>query len=155
MFKENKIEKTIVLIIASLTSFLTPFMGSSINIALPAICKEFTVGTVLYGWIPASYLLAGAMFLLPFGKLADIHGRVKIFLIGMVVYTIASFLSAIAGSAIMLICFRIIHGIGSAMVFSTGTAILISIFPVGERGKVLGINLAAVYTGLSAGPYRR
>lgn len=150
---ENKIEKRIVLIIASLTSFLIPFMGSSINIALPRIGDEFSMDAVSLTWVATSYLLAGAMFLVPFGKLSDIHGRKKVFVLGMLIYTIASFLSAIANSGTSLIIFRIINGIGSAMVFSTGTAILTSVFPVGERGKALGFNLAAVYMGLSAGPF--
>ena len=130
MFGESKVEKRIVLIIASLTSFLTPFMFSAINMALPVIGKEFEMDAVLLTWVATSYILAGAMFLLPFGKLADIRGRKKIFIYGMIVYTISSFLSGIANSGTMLIFFRAMHGIGGAMIFSTGTAILTSIFPV-------------------------
>ena len=69
------------------------------------------------------------------------------------VFTISSFLSAISISAPMLILFRVFQGIGSAMIFATGMAILTSVFPPGERGKVLGINVAAVYIGLSVGPF--
>ena len=86
------VEKRIVLVIASLTSFLIPFIGSSINIALPVISKEFQMDAVLLSWVPTSYLLAGAMFLVPFGKLADIHGRKKIFIYGMIISVIASIL---------------------------------------------------------------
>ncbi|HDI78705.1 MAG TPA: MFS transporter [Desulfobacteraceae bacterium] len=145
--------KRVALSVATLASFLTPFMGSSVNIALPLIGKEFSMDAVLLSWVATSYLLAAAMFLVPFGKIADIHGRKKIFLYGILIYTISCLLSAISISAIMLICFRILHGIGSAMVFSTGVAILTSVFPVGERGKVLGINAAAIYLGLSLGPF--
>jgi EmrB/QacA subfamily drug resistance transporter len=70
----------------------------------------------------------------------------------MIIFTLSSFLSGISISAPMLIVFRVIQGIGSAMIFATGIAILTSIFPLGERGKVLGINVAAVYIGLSLGP---
>ena len=144
--------KRITLIIATLTSFITPFMGSSINLALPAIGKEFQMNAVLLSWVALSYLLATAISLVPFGRLADIYGRKKIFTYGIWTFTLSSFLVAISISAPMLIVFRISQGIGSAMIFATGIAILTSVFPPQERGKVLGINVAAVYTGLTLGP---
>jgi EmrB/QacA subfamily drug resistance transporter len=140
------------LIIAILSSFMTPFMGSSINLALPAIAKEFKIDAVILTWIPTAYLLASAVCLVPFGRLADLYGRKKVFSFGIVAFTLASLLCAVASSAFQLILFRILQGIGSAMIFATGLAILTSVFPPHERGKVLGISVAAVYTGLSTGP---
>jgi len=145
--------KLSALIIASLSSFLTPFMISSVNIALPAIGKEFKSDAVLLSWVATSYLLAAAVCLVPFGKLADIYGRKKIFLSGQIIVTVSSFLTAMAVSAPMLIVFRIFQGVGGAMVFATGIAILTSVYPPQERGKVLGIAVAAVYIGLSCGPF--
>jgi EmrB/QacA subfamily drug resistance transporter len=141
------------LTIATVTSFMTPFMGSSINIALPAIEADFKMDALVLTWVATSYLLAAAVSLVPFGRLADIYGRKKIFSFGIVIFTVASFLCAVAFSSTTLIVFRIIQGIGSAMIFATGIAILTSVFPHRERGKVLGINVAAVYVGLSAGPF--
>jgi len=140
------------LIIAILSSFMTPFMGSSINLALPAIAKEFKIDAVILTWIPTAYLLASAVCLVPFGRLADLYGRKKIFGIGIIAFTLSSLLCAVAASVLQLILFRILQGIGSAMIFATGLAILTSVFPPHERGKVLGISVAAVYTGLSMGP---
>ena len=140
------------MIVATLTSFMTPFMGSSINIALPAIGETFRINAVLLSWVATSYLLAAAVFLVPFGRLADIWGRKKIFTYGVVVLTVSSFLSGISVSVFMLIVFRILQGLGSAMIFATGIAILTSVFPADERGRALGINVAAVYIGLSLGP---
>ena len=140
------------LIIAILSSFMTPFMGSSINLALPAIAKEFKIDAVILTWIPTAYLLASAVCLVPFGRLADLYGRKKGFVFGIVAFTLSSLLCALATSAFQLILFRILQGIGSAMIFATGLAILTSVFPPHERGKVLGISVAAVYTGLSLGP---
>jgi len=140
------------LIIAILSSFMTPFMGSSINLALPAIAREFKIDAVILTWIPTAYLLASGVCLVPFGRLADLYGRKKIFGLGMVAFTLSSLLCAVASSAFQLIVFRVFQGIGSAMIFSTGLAILTSVFPPHERGKVLGISVAAVYTGLSLGP---
>lgn len=145
--------KKSALIVATLASFLTPFVGSSINIALPSIGEEFQIGTVLLGWVATSYLLAAVVCLIPFGRLADIYGRKKIFATGIVIFTVGSFFSAISFSAPMLIFSRIIQGIGSAMIFATGIAILTSVFSPWEIGKVLGINVAAVYIGLTLGPF--
>ena len=151
--KNNIVNKRVALLVATLSSFLTPFMSSSVNIALPSIGNEFSMDAVLLNWVATSYLLAAAMFLVPFGKIADIKGKKKIFSCGILIYTLSSFLSAISTSAVTLVSFRILQGIGSAMIFGTGVAILTSVFPSGERGKVLGINAAAVYLGLSLGPF--
>lgn len=141
------------LIVASVASFLTPFMGSSMNIALPAIGREFAMDAVLLSWVSTAFLLSAAMFLVPFGRLADISGRKKIFSYGIAIYTIASLFAAVAVSGAMLIGARVLQGFGSAMIFGTGVAILTSVYPPGERGKALGINSAAVYLGLSLGPF--
>ena len=145
--------KLSALIIASISSFLTPFMISSVNIALPAVGKEFKTDAVLLSWVATSYLLAAAVSLVPFGKLADIYGRKKVFLSGQIIVTVTSLLAAISVSAPMLIIFRIFQGVGGAMIFATGIAILTSVYPPQERGRVLGIAVAAVYIGLSCGPF--
>ncbi len=149
---EDAAVKKAVLLIATLTAFLTPFMASSINIALPAIERDFHVDAVLLAWVATSFLLPAAVFLLPFGRLADIHGRKRIFGWGIVTYTLASLFCGLSSSIASLITFRILQGFAGAMIFATGVAMLTSVFPVGERGKALGLNVAAVYLGLSLGP---
>ena len=104
--------KTSALIAATLASFLTPFMGSSVVIALKYIDTEFAVDAMLLSWIATSYLLAAAVFLVPFGRIADIYGRRKIFIYGIVIFTISSFFCAISPSVIVLIIFRILQGMG-------------------------------------------
>jgi len=148
----NAVNKRAVLLIAALSSFLTTFMGSSINIALPSIGREFQMDAVLLSWVATSYILATAMFLLPFGRLADIHGRKRILTCGIFIFTISSLLLSFAPSAIVLISLRVVQGIGSAMIFASAIAIISSVFPVGERGKALGITVATTYLGLSLGP---
>lgn len=145
--------KRVVLYLSALGSFLTPFMGSSVNVALPAIGDEFLMDAVSLSWVATSYLLTAAMFLVPFGRVADIYGRKMVFTWGVVVYTVSSALSAASTSGWMLIAFRFMQGMGGAMIFGTAVAILASVYPVGERGKALGINVSAVYLGLSLGPF--
>lgn len=142
-----------ILLASTLASFLTPFMGSSINLAIPAISAEFQAEALSLNWVVSAFLLTSAAFLLPFGRLADLYGRKKMFLAGLAGYTIFSLLSALSPSLPFLIAMRALHGISSAMIFSTAVAILISVFPPKDRGKVLGINAAAVYAGLSTGPF--
>jgi EmrB/QacA subfamily drug resistance transporter len=140
------------LLVSTLSSFLTPFMGSSVLIALPTIGREFGVDAIVLGWVATSFILAAAVFLLPFGRLADIHGRKRVYAGGVALFTGASLLCGLAPSVGLLIGFRALQGVGSTMMFGTGTAILTSVYPAGERGWVLGVNVAAVYLGLSLGP---
>ena len=145
--------KRTVLLVSTLSSLLVPFISSSINIALPAITDELGMSAVVMGWIPTAFLLSAAVFLVPLGKVADTYGRKRLFLYGMVTLTVSSLLAAMAGSAWMLIMSRVIQGIGAAMIFGTSIAILTSVYPEGERGFALGITIAAVYIGLSLGPF--
>jgi EmrB/QacA subfamily drug resistance transporter len=133
-------------------SFITPFMASSINIALPAIGTQFAADAVTLSWVATSYLLAAAMFLVPFGRFADITGRKRVFVFGLVVYIIASLFCAFSNTIESLIAMRVLQGIGASMIFGTGVAILVSVFPASEKGKVLGLNVTAVYIGHSLGP---
>jgi len=141
------------LFVASITSFTGPFVISSVNVALPAIQKEFNADAVQLSWIATALLLAVAVTLVPAGRIADIHGRKKIFTWGLFLYTLASLLAAFAGSVEMLIFFRVFQGVGSAMFLTTGMAIITSIFPPKKRGKAIGIYVSAVYIGLSVGPF--
>ncbi len=151
MAERNNIKKY-ALIIAMSASFLTPFVGSAINLAVPSIGLEFNTTTLLLSWVVTGYLLSSSAFLLPFGRLADIIGRKKIFLSGLFTFFLSSVLCGLSWSIQALIIFRVLQGIGSAMIFGTSMAILTSVFPPEERGKILGLNTAVVYVGLSLGP---
>jgi len=150
---EKSVNKKVILFAITLSSFLTTFMASSLNVALPTIAKEFMISPIMLSWIATAYLLTAAIFLVPFGKIADIHGRKRIYTIGIISYGISSFICAISPNATFIIVARAIQGIGSSMIFATSIAILSSVFPTGERGRALGFNLAATYLGLSIGPF--
>ena len=140
------------LTVSMVSSFLTPFMASGTNVAMPLIGREFGLSAVSLGWVLTAYTLAAAMFLVPFGRLADLVGRKRIFVLGIAVNIAGTLLCALAPSAALLIFGRGVQGVGGAMIFGTGVAILTSVYPPGERGHALGLNTAAVYTGLSLGP---
>ncbi len=142
-----------VLVATCIAAFLTPFMSAAVNIALPSIGQELGGGTRALGWVASSFLLAAAISLVPLGKLADLHGRRRMFVAGMGVHTAASLACAAAPTLTALILLRALQGIGGAMIFGTSTALLTSAFPPERRGRVLGINVAFVYVGLSIGPF--
>lgn len=145
-------QRRVTFIVAGISSFTVPFMASAVNVALPSIGIEFSLSAVAQGWIVTAYLLATAVGLLPSGRIADILGKKEVFVLGMAVFALASMVSALSTSYVVLLASRIVAGIGSAMSFATGTAILMSVASLQERGRVLGWNVAAVYIGLSLGP---
>ncbi|OGD59363.1 MFS transporter [Candidatus Bathyarchaeota archaeon RBG_13_52_12] len=149
----GEVDRRVVLLVVTLTSFLTPFASSSFNIALPSISKEFSLDAITMSWASLAYLLAAAMFLVPFGRLADIKGRRRVFLYGTISFTISSMLLGIYPTALTIIWLRALQGVSSAMIFGTGVAILVSVTPSREKGAILGINAATVYVGLSIGPF--
>lgn len=150
---EGHDQRRAALTVAMLSSFLTPFMGSSVNVALKSISTEFSLNAVLESWVATSYLLSAAVFLVPFGRLADIRGRKRVFIYGLWIFSAASLLCAVAPSGYSLIGFRILQGFGSAMMFGTSIAILTSVYPPRDRGKALGLSTAVTYMGLSLGPF--
>jgi EmrB/QacA subfamily drug resistance transporter len=148
-----EIDKRAVLVTVCLSSFLTPFNSSSFNIALPSIAEEYTLDAISMSWASLSYLLTSAMFLIPFGRIADMYGRKRVFLYGIIVFTVSSAILGIHPSSSTLVLLRALQGIGASMIFGTSLAILVSVSSPRERGTMLGASVAVVYIGLSAGPY--
>ncbi len=140
------------LTVSMFSAFLTPFMASSMNVAMPFIGKEFGLGAVTLGWVLTTYTLAAAMLLVPFGRLADLVGRKRIFALGLGFDIAGATVGALAPSAPILLLARAVQGVGGAMIFGTGVAILTSVYPPESRGRALGLNTAATYAGLSLGP---
>ncbi|HOG29417.1 MAG TPA: MFS transporter, partial [Vicinamibacterales bacterium] len=85
-----------------LTSFMTPFMGAAVNLALPRLAAELGLDAVMLSWIATAYILAAVVFLLPFGRLADIHGRRRVFLSGLTCFLAGSVVAALARTGGML-----------------------------------------------------
>jgi len=146
-------DKTSALVVTTLGTFVITFMASALNIALPTIGNELSMDALSLSWVTTSYLLISVMLVVPFGRIADIYGRKKVFSWGTIVFIVTSILLSTANNGGMLITLRFVQGVGGAMVNSTYIALLTSAFPLNERGRVLGLNAASVYVGFSLGPF--
>jgi len=141
-----------VLVMVLLNALSVPIMLSSVNVALPHIAADLELSALTTSWIPTAFLMASAMFILVFGRLADMFGRKKVFLMGCVSVVFASLLAAASTGAISLLSARFLQGVGAAMLYATQMAIISSVFPVATRGRVIGLVIAFIYIGLATGP---
>lgn len=135
-----------------LNSVATAMMLSAVNVALPEIADGLGIDAVTLSWIPMSYLMASAACVLAFGRLADMHGRKRIFLLGTVGVIVSSIVAAFAVDAATLIAGRFVQGIAAAMLYATHIAIISSVYPPARRGAAIGYTVSAIYVGLAAGP---
>jgi EmrB/QacA subfamily drug resistance transporter len=144
--------KRVTLAVATFGAFMTPFDGSVVTLALPSIGRDLGGNVVSLGWVATAYVLGLTICVIPFGRLADIRGRGRVYALGVALFTLASASCGLAPSLNSLIAMRFIQGVAAAMMAGNSIALLTSVFPANERGKVLGINTATVYVGLSVGP---
>lgn len=126
-------------------------MVAGLTVAIPTVGEEFATDPVTLSWIPTAFFLAAAMFLIPFGRIADIYGMKRLFLIGLAVYLVSALIAALAPTAAVLIGARFFTGAGAAMIFATSFALLGLVLPDSERGTALGINIAASFAGFALG----
>ena len=131
-------EMQMVLVAAALASFLSPFLGSMVNVAIPAIGEAYVATAESLAMLSTAYLISSVMFMVPAARIADILGRKKIFLAGIFLLAVSS-------------C-RIIEGVGVAAITSNSIALLSAVYPPQKRGAVIGYAVSAVFLGLSAGP---
>ena len=129
----DKRTQNAALAVSMLSAIFNSMGSSSVNVALPAIGQEFSMNAAMLGWVATTMILAASIFVVPFGKIADIFGRKKLMIIGTSVYTIGSILAALSVSTFFLLTSRVIQGIGASMIFGTSVAILTSVFPAEKR----------------------
>ena len=135
-----------------LNAFTTPLMLSAVNVALPDIARDLSLNAVILSWVPMAYLMASAMFVLIFGRLADMYGRKRVFLSGTACVIVTSLLAAVAMNGTWLLVARFLQGVSAAMLYATQIAIISSVFPPAERGRAIGVTVSMIYLGLTGGP---
>ncbi len=143
-------KKTLTMVLVN--AFTTPLMLSAVNVALPSIATDLSMSAVMLSWVPMAYLMASAMFVLMFGRLADMFGRKRIFLVGTTCVIITSIIAALSVNGSMMIVARFLQGMSAAMLYATQVAIVSSVYPPPKRGRVIGLTVSMIYLGLTAGP---
>ncbi len=133
-------------------TFLMPMSMSAVNVALPAIAADLNADAVLISWIPTMNLLGAIALQLPAGRIADMVGRKKVFLSGLLLFTLSSLAIALVAHIGWLLFMRLLQGIAGAMIFGTGMAIVSQVFAQHGRGMALGLTSTSVYLGLTCGP---
>ncbi len=141
-----------ILAVTATGSFMSALDGSVVNVALPVIQSSTGATVSAVGWVVLIYLITVSASVLLFGRLADIYGKRRIYLMGLTVFILGSLLCGLSRTIGLLILSRGIQGIGSAMVYALGPAIVVATFPVAERGRALGIQATTTYLGLFIGP---
>jgi len=141
-----------LLALTSIGAFMSPLDGSIVAVALPRMGPDLSLSFAASMWVQAAYLLAMAILLIPLGRMADQGDRLRFYLFGIAIFTVGSLTAALSRNGTELVLSRIVQGSGGALLSATSTAIVTAVFPPRERGRALGINVMAVYLGLSVGP---
>ncbi len=140
------------LVVISLSAFLSSFSASSVNVALPALGAEYHLPGVILNWVVTAFVLTSAVLIMPMGRLGDLYGRQRVLTWGLAASLVGSLASFLAPGPEWLLAARALTGVGMAMATGTMTAILVAAYPPEQRGRILGINVAMVYLGISVGP---
>ena len=141
-----------VLVVTSIGALLASLTSGTLIIALPDILRDLHTDIFSLLWIVVGYTVVTTVLVLNAGRLADQYGRTKTYILGFVVFTLASILCALAPTAELLIGGRVVQGIGGAFMFANSAALVTDAFPRRELGKALGINAMVVGAGLILGP---
>ncbi|WP_319763439.1 MFS transporter [Maridesulfovibrio sp.] len=149
----DETKKKAVIFTVAVTQFTMPFMFSAVGITLPVMGREFGASGLDLSLVESVYIGSVAALLLPLGRLADMHGRQPMFRLGILLFSIFTLLIGFAHNIETVIGLRMIQGMVGGMGIATNMALLTNSVPAGERGKAMGLAVAAVYLGLSAGPY--
>lgn len=144
--------KWLVLINVSIGTFMATMDSSSVSVALPTIAGSFHIPLTTVQWVVTAYLLTISSLLLAFGRFADLIGKSRVFSTGFLGFALGSALCSLSGSISQLVTFRVIEGIGAAMLMATSMGITTGVFPPQERGRALGIVGTVVAVGSMTGP---
>jgi EmrB/QacA subfamily drug resistance transporter len=142
----------LVLWVTCIGAFMSPLDFSAVSVALPSMGRDVHLSFAAALWVQAGYLLTYTLMLVPSGRIADQLGRLGVWRAGIAVFAITSLLTGVSPDTAWLLVARSLQGIGAGIMTGTATALVSTVFPMGERGRAIGINVMAIYLGLSTGP---
>jgi len=143
--------RTWTLIAVALATFMTYLDNNIVNVALPVIQRDLHLSTAGLEWIVSGYILVFASLLLAGGRLADVYGRRRLFAIGLIIFTVASFVAGLAGSADVLVAARAVQGLGAALLTPTTLAIISATYP-DPRERNMAVGVWSAVGALALGP---
>ncbi|MCI4330998.1 MAG: MFS transporter [Thermoplasmata archaeon] len=144
--------KWLVLSNTTVATLMAAIDTNIVLISLPTIGRELPgTSTPLLLWILLGYSLVTAIVLLNFGRLSDLFGRVRLYVLGFAVFTLGSLLCGFSQNGSELVVFRLLQALGAGFLFSNSAAIITDAFPPNERGRALGINQVSIVAGAVAG----
>ena len=152
MEEQNSKNRMLILINVVLMTFMATLQGSIVNVALPSMAERLSVSGEAIAWVVTAFLIVVTSTILIFGKLGDVLGKTKVFLLGVAMFTFGSLLCGLSGSFPLLIAARVVQGIGAAGAMATNQGIIAQTFPKNERGRALGIAGSFVALGSLVGP---
>jgi EmrB/QacA subfamily drug resistance transporter len=135
-----------------LSSLMVASQTSALNAILPFVARSFGVDLPTVQWVVLAYLIVSSGLLLAFGRLGDMIGQRRLFLIGFAIFIGGSLLSWLAPSLAWLIATRIIQAVGGGMITSSSSPLITKSLPQSHRGRSLSAQIVMVYFGLAAGP---
>ncbi|NLR08813.1 MULTISPECIES: MFS transporter [Lactobacillaceae] len=141
-----------ILVAVCLFTFMSTLDASIVNIALPVISKDLIIPMNRAEWVVSIYLIVICALLLLFGRLGDTRGKIRIFKIGSILFTVGSLLCGFSVGLGFLLVARAIQAVGAAMTMATNSGIITEVFPFNERGRALGMIGSFVALGSIAGP---
>ncbi|MGH3650844.1 MAG: MFS transporter, partial [Acidimicrobiia bacterium] len=144
--------KWFVLTAVAASTMLATIDGSIVNVAFPTLVSELDTSFNVIQWVALAYLLTIATLTMGMGRLGDVVGKKKLFIAGIVTFTVASALCGLVPDVAWLIGFRVLQALGSVLILALGAAILVEAFPPSERGKALGWIGTTVSLGIVSGP---
>ena len=151
-YDQTPIARRMALVSIGLVLIICSLALSAVNIAVPRIADDLQVGANAVSWIPVAMLWGNVVFLLPMGRLADIVGRKRMFITGIVLFVMASLAILLPQTIESLLLIRVVQGISSSMIYGTSMALVGVIYANSNRGQALGIGASTVYFGLTLGP---
>jgi len=141
----------LILLLISLASFMGALDATIVNISLPTISKYFHCDVATVSWVAMAYLLVLSSTLITFGRVADIRGYKKMYLAGFATFTLGSLLCGLSSNIYLLIGFRVLQGVGAAMLQAIGGAMVVRYLPEKVRGIAFGVLTTSAAVGLAAG----
>ena len=135
-----------------LISFVGPFLSTSINIAIPVMADQFSTTPDRMSWVVTLFLITTAAFLLPLGKVSDVHGRRRTYSAALIVLALSSIGAALAPTLPILIGLRALQGIALAGIYVSYMPLLLATTDESRQGHIIGQSVALTYLGLSLGP---